>query len=346
MKSHKPETNDDFENLDRVFDSIEKLDKDLLIAGTISLTRDDVRVFVDIYYSLQKQRIGMNNKVSAMDRCADEGSSTLQRWFLMRLETLEKQAAKALYAWAKNDPVCVWAMQQKGVGPILAAGLGGHIDITKAPTVGHIWRFAGLEPTVKWIGRSGAQELCGRLKAEFGKPTYDAIAKASAELKIRAETIERFAKQYGDGKTTWESLSKSLARCPWNARLKTICWKISDSFVKCHNRPGCIYGQYYAERKAKEIEMNLRGKLAEQAKKCLAEKRIGNKEVLAILKQGMLPAGAIEARAKRWTVKLFLAHWHDVAYRAQYGKAPPLPYPIAYMGHTHVIEVPQLVAEG
>jgi hypothetical protein len=25
-----------------------------------------------------------------------------------------------------------------------------HIDITKAPTAGHIWRFAGLDPTLKW----------------------------------------------------------------------------------------------------------------------------------------------------------------------------------------------------
>ncbi len=37
-----------------------------------------------------------------------------------------------------------------GIGPVIAAGLLAHIDITKAPTVGHIWRFAGLDPTLKW----------------------------------------------------------------------------------------------------------------------------------------------------------------------------------------------------
>ena len=56
---------------------------------------------------------------------------------------------------------------------------------------------------------------------------------------------------------------------------------------------------------------------------------------------GKLPDGRLHLRAQRYAVKLFLAHWHEVAYRNRYDKAPPLPYPIAHLGHAHVIAAPQ-----
>jgi len=37
-----------------------------------------------------------------------------------------------------------------GIGPVITAGLLAHLDITQAPTAGHFWRFAGLDPTCKW----------------------------------------------------------------------------------------------------------------------------------------------------------------------------------------------------
>ena len=43
-----------------------------------------------------------------------------------------------------------WAMATIGVGPVICAGVIARIDIHRAPTVGHIWRFAGLDPTQKW----------------------------------------------------------------------------------------------------------------------------------------------------------------------------------------------------
>ena len=43
-----------------------------------------------------------------------------------------------------------WARSIYGIWPVLAAGLLAHIDIEQAPTVGHIWSFAGLDPTKKW----------------------------------------------------------------------------------------------------------------------------------------------------------------------------------------------------
>ena len=38
-----------------------------------------------------------------------------------------------------------------GIGPVITAGFLAHIDIAKAPTVGHVpGGSADLDPTVKW----------------------------------------------------------------------------------------------------------------------------------------------------------------------------------------------------
>jgi hypothetical protein len=54
----------------------------------------------------------------------------------------------------------------------------------------------------------------------------------------------------------------------------------------------------------------------------------------------MLPPAQIDNRARRYAVKLFLAHLHHVWYETEFGEAPPKPYPIAIMGHAHYIMPP------
>jgi hypothetical protein len=41
---------------------------------------------------------------------------------------------------------------------------------------------------------------------------------------------------------------------------------------------------------------------------------------------------------------LFLAHLHEIWFRLEFGKAPPAPYPIAHLGHSHHIDPPGLAA--
>jgi hypothetical protein len=58
----------------------------------------------------------------------------------------ETGVAKEFKEVLRDVPVAHWAMAQRGIGHIITAGLLAHIDIERAPTVGHIWRFAGLVP--------------------------------------------------------------------------------------------------------------------------------------------------------------------------------------------------------
>lgn len=144
--------------------------------------------------------------------------------------------------------------------------------------------------------------------------------------------IWQFAGLAGSGQRPWQRGEKR----PWNARLKMLCWKASDSFVKFHGDEKCFYGHLYAERKVLEVERNETGAFAELAAAKLKDKPT-HKEV-SYWKQGKLSPGHVDARARRYAVKLFLAHLHGEWYRRVVGAEPPLPYPIAHLGHAHVIQ--------
>lgn len=257
---------------------IDRLSRDLASAA-VTLSPDEARFLVDAYYMMQDDRKRAHNQIRALSE-SGEPHDVIQ-WLATQSSTLEKQIARALDKYSASQSIGQWAREVKGVGPVIAAGLMAHIDITRAPTVGHIWRYAGLDPTSKW----------------------------------------------GKGQ-----------KRPWNAALKTLCWKIGESFVKVKGMDDAYYGKVYAERRAYEQSRSDSGELAEQAAAAL--KRTPSHAQKATYADGKLPDGHLHARAKRYAVKLFLSHYHAAAYRDHYGTEPPLPYPIAILGHAHNIPAP------
>lgn len=254
--------------------AVQRLTRDLAKAA-VTLSKDEARFLVDYYYISQRDRIRAGNQVRALNESQEPHG--MLSWLGAQSDVLEGQIKRALKAYADGQAAGAWAQSVVGIGPIIAAGLLAHIEIEQAPTVGHIWRFAGLDPTVRW---------------------------------------ERGQKR------------------PWNASLKTLCWKIGESFVKVKGNEADVYGKVYEERKALEHEKNARGEYADQAAAMLkARPTHAQKKTYA---EGKLPDGHIHARAKRYAVKLFLSHYHAELYRQTFGKEPPLPYPIAHMGHAHL----------
>jgi Transposase IS116/IS110/IS902 family len=119
------------------------------------------------------------------------------------------------------------------------------------------------------------------------------------------------------------------------------CWKIGESFVKVSSREKDIYGKVYLERKALDQAKNEAGAFKIQAAELLKTKNFRRETVArAAYEIGKLPPGHIHARAKRWAVKLFLAHLHHVWYEVEYNTKPPKPYIIEHGGHTHFIAPP------
>ena len=263
------------------FEGISRLTKDLREAAK-TLTTQEARFLVDRYYQIQEDRKRQGNQKSAA--LTNSEPNALVDWMFKNQHHFENDIRRALDAYSASVPVGAWSRSIVGIGPVIAAGLIAHIDIDQAPTVGHIWRFAGLDPTMQW----------------------------------------------GKGE-----------KRPWNAKLKTLCWKIGESFVKQKSHKDDTYGKIYDQRKALESEKNERGEYAKQAEEKLERFKIGkDTEAYGHYSNGKLPPGHLHARAQRYTVKLFLAHWHHVAYRYAFGSEPPKPYAIAHLDHAHIMSPP------
>lgn len=128
-------------------ETVARLSRDLKNSARL-LTREQARYLVDLYYELQDDRIRANNQKRA--HTEDVEPNELISWFADRQMDLETDAKKALDIYSDAQIPGQWAKSIVGIGPVIAAGLLAHVDIEKAPTAGHIWRFAGLDPTVKW----------------------------------------------------------------------------------------------------------------------------------------------------------------------------------------------------
>jgi len=258
---------------------IERITRDIKAAAR-TMSDQEARFLVDYYYITQEDRKRSANQVRALDE-SEEPNETLV-WLAAQTATLEKQIARALDAYTESHMMGSWMRQIVGIGPIISAGMLAHIDITKAPTVGHIWRYAGIDPTTKW---------------------------------------------------------EKKEKRPWNAGLKTLCWKAGQSFMKFSGRDDCYYGAIYRKRKDYEIARNESGGNAEAAAARVGT--VGEKtDAAAHYAAGRLPPAQIDARSRRYAVKLFLSHLHGEWYRRHFGAEPPLPYPIAHMGHAHIVPGP------
>lgn len=291
-------------------DPIQRLTRDLKDAA-ITLSPDEARYLVDAYYAMQGDRIRSDNQVRALD--ASNEPHLVLAWLAGNTRQLEGNIKRALDSFSDRDRTGRWAKSIVGIGPVIAAGLSAHIDLEpwrcavasadhkakkctptephgpacqsqRVRTVGKIWRFAGLDPTVRW---------------EKGQ------------------------------------------KRPWNATLKTLAWKIGESFVKVSNHEQDFYGHLWAQRKLAEQARNDAGALAEQAAAKLDRFKIGKgTDAYKAYSIGKLPPAHIHARAKRWTVKLFLSHWFTVAYFERFGEMPPKPYVLSQLGHVDEIQVP------
>ena len=272
------ESIDDLTNLEfPVFDRFSRDVRNL----TENLDQSSARKVVDAYYVLQENRMAFAAQTRELEK--QNSPHELVALLYDGLYRMEKALKLPLEKFAGSTVEGKWALDQYGIGPVLAAGLLAHVDITKAPTAGSVWRYAGLDPT-----------------------------------------------------QTWEKGQKR----PFNAEFKTLCWKIGQSFMKFSGKDECFYGQLYKQDKARRIAKNEAGDYAEFAKSILEKKNFKVNQTRAKLETGKLSDAQIDAQARRFAVKIFLSHYHAVAYQAHHGEPAPRPYIIAHGDHVHEIAIP------
>lgn len=335
-RKHEEPMPDEGVALETTRDAMLKITQDMEDAAQ-EITPSQARYLVDTYYQVQQFRI----EATGQRRAATEANEPVKLldWVKSITTRLEGTIRAQLDAYTEKQTVSRWAKSIVGIGPVIAAGLAAHIDINKAQTAGAIWRFAGLDPTVKWIGNEGAKKLVTE-HWDVALSAEDNLRAMAALQGLRPDSLIKMAMR-DDGAISKARVTSALAKRPWNATLKVLQWKIGESFVKVQNREGDVYGHVYAERKTQEILKNSNGEFATQAAVILASKNFRDDTLAkAAYVQGKLPDGHIHSRAKRYAVKLFLAHYHHVAFESTFNRLPPKPYIIEHGGHTHFIAPP------
>jgi hypothetical protein len=302
---------------------IQKLDKDLRIAARV-MSDDEARYLVDAYYTIQEDRKRSDNQVRAM---ADEPHAVI-KWYAEQNRILENAIKMALDVYSHNHPIASWARGIKGIGPVIAAGLIAHIDITRAPTVGHIWSYAGLDPNRKWekgqIRPWNAQlkVLCYKIGESFCKVSGGENPSPYG-VWYREQKAKYVEKNEGGGFA--DRCAEILQSKNWGKTTDAYAW---------------YTGQWVRDPKYnKDLEIAIEAeKSSSDSKKEILERLLQQQRFST--PRPMLPPAHIDRMAKRWSVKLFLSHLHGYWYENHFGEKPPLPYPIQHLGHVHMIEAP------
>src|SRR3990172_6227412 len=200
------------------------LRKDLNEAA-VSLSPNEARYLVDLHYIIQEDRKRAHNQIR------EKEPNRLLEWFASQHRLLEANIKKALDIYTDNHYMGQWAKSIHGIGPIIAAGLLAHIDIEKAPTAGAIWRYAGLDPSKKWIGSEDAKQIIKDVLLGNKVITGEHVGAIASKANMKTESLAMLATNE-KGKITKDSLASAIAKRPWNADLKVLCWIIGESFVK------------------------------------------------------------------------------------------------------------------
>ena len=208
-------------------------------AAARKLGISEAKYLVQSYYQVQEYRKASGNMTTALTK--DGKPCDLVNWISRSQKRIEEDIKAGLAAFALADPTGEWALSNHGIGPVITAGLLAHIDITKAPTVGHVWSFAGLNPAVKWLKgqkrpwNADLKVLCYKIGDSFVKssgndksfygPIYRhrkeqevARNEAGAYAQIAAETLATIKIQEPTTKAAYESGKLPAGRIDMRAR--------------------------------------------------------------------------------------------------------------------------------
>lgn len=315
--------------LDGVYEPVARMSRDMAKAALLMPHRE-AKFLVRSYYDLQRNRIRADNQISALRDESIPADTT--QYLAVQYATLEDQLKRSLDKYTSGNAVGAWMRSNFGVGPVLSAAFLAHINIEKAPAAGHIWSYAGLNPNQVW--------LPGQLRpwnAELKKICWlqgQVFMKFSRNPKCYYGRLYREKKEY-----YMFNNERGLYREQAAAELASKNYRDIAS-------PHAALGED-ADNDMVDMSMDM---IVNEARSPVPEgKRILSqhsedpalqedfKRVVEYLKEGKLAPSQIDARARRWSVKLFLAHLHHVMYLDFYGTEPPKPYAIAHLDHVHMI---------
>ena len=247
---------------------------------------ETLSVLTNLYWDMQKTRIAAKHRARTMD---DPDLHIL----IGEVEKLEDGIEKALKDAVKEHPFYVyWLKNVHGIGPVLSAQLI------------HLIRGKTHTPECK----EKRDKYFSKKKAGEKRASRFVCDCPTKEIE-RFPTVSSLWKYAGmhvvDGKAPKR---KRGERINWNPKLRSLCFKISESFVIQKKSP---YRKWYDEFKRVELE-----------------------------KHPDLRKRHVEMRVRRKVAKLFLAHVFNKWYEMKKLKAPE-PYAFRMLGHEGYIPPPE-----
>ncbi len=107
----------------------------------------DIRPLIDTRdRAIQKSRIAFGNRLAALENeqdKADHDTFFLYEKWHQRFTDLEKELNEDIVSVAEDVPIVQQLCNIRGISYTLAAKLVSFIDISRAPTVSALWRYAG-----------------------------------------------------------------------------------------------------------------------------------------------------------------------------------------------------------
>jgi hypothetical protein len=315
-------------------EALSKISKDIKKAGK-TLGKEEARFLVDAYYTHQENRKRSNNQVRALTE--SEEPNDILKWLAGLEEKLEKSIKAVLHVYAMSTEAGRWLMSMHGIGPVIAAGMLAHIDITKAPTAGAVFSYAGLNPKAEW-GKKQKRPWNAALRTLVAFKAGESFVKNSNREGSFYGPVYRDRKEY---EQRMNAEGKYAERA--QAQLDNKNFKKNTDAYKW------LTGQCTKEEYLKFLEAC---KTATPAKRAtLKPKWVGEGEGVQ-----MIPPAQVHASARRVAAKLFLSHFWEVLYWIHIRDMPckdkdcrvcktrptepPKPYVIAHMDHVHYIPPP------
>lgn len=322
-----------------------------------TMDRQEVRSVVQMFERLQKLRVGIGNRIKAHERGDDNSDPAFLLANQGPIWEIERMNERVMAAFSRKDALCTWVMSVYGGGPTIAAGLSAHIDFQRCCCD----QFRDIKGTArnKEISKADPHhfDVCPGLVSPSHLYSYADLVEPGSRLwkkgmrrpfNLRLKTI-------------------LLGHFATPLRAAPADLDLSD--------PRTMYVRLYRERKAQEKRNNRAGMFADQCRSALdrdyrddadaliwytgrmtpedmdawyALPPAGREGFARKVSKGrpagfgvpFLPPDRIDKRAMRYSVRIFVSHYHTVGYELYYGKIPAPPYPIAHKGHTHYIPPP------
>ena len=318
---------------------------DPIRVAAVDMSKEEARKLLTIYFDWVRPY--MAAKSARVSLAAAGKTCPVIRFTYLSITHLRDNIEDLLGLWvAANHPAAKYFLTKvNGVGPATAAGLAAYIDIDKCKSVSSVWKYAGLAPNSRrlFVREADAivMEAVDALQTKHGDCLHEDHIRFLADkhnLDFDKLMLDlRYMCHGGKQSITWGVLAGYFRRKHYRPDLRHVCIVLGNSIIKAPS----MYQDLFRHRYAYEIEKNARGDYAALAAKQLARfDFVKGKVAYDNYIKGRLPAGHLVSRARRYAVKILLAHYYEIEYYIRYGKAPQDVYGIGILHGKKKLHIP------